>query len=174
MLYYKVSQPVPGKGEAWVFYECNDSFEIVRHMTYTPATGELECVSKPLVRKMTDMWAMQGSSAEEFEELWEDPPEGEESGAHSPIEYEEGKEYFRLDMPIAEAMAVHPRVREVFAAFRLGGCGSCGVGEVETVGQVCAAYGVDADLLMEVLEDLIRPKAEQGEEAATAAEGGDA
>jgi hybrid cluster-associated redox disulfide protein len=172
MLYYKTSQPVPGKGEAWVFYECNDSFEIVRHMTYTPATGELECVSKPLVRKMTDMWAMQGSSAEEFEELWEDPPEGEEQGSH--IEYEEGKEYFRLDMPIAEAMAVHPRVREVFAAFRLGGCGSCGVGEVETVGQVCAAYGVDADLLLEVLDDLIRPKDEAPEEAATAAENRDA
>jgi len=120
------------------------------------------------VRKMTDMWAMQGSSAEEFEELWEDPPEGQETGAG--IEYEEGKEYFRLDMPIAEAMAVHPRVREVFAAFRLGGCGSCGIGEVETIGQVCAAYGVDADLLMEVLEDLIRPQEAAPEEAATAAE----
>jgi hybrid cluster-associated redox disulfide protein len=171
MLYYKVSQPVPGKGEAWVFYECNDQFEIVRHMTYTPSTGQLECVSKPLVRKMTDMWAMQGSSAEEFEELWEDPPEGEETGHY--LEFEEGKEYFRLDMPIAEAMAVHPRVREVFAAFRLGGCGSCGVGEVETVGQVCAAYGVDADLLLEVLDDLIRPKDDEPERAAASADDGE-
>ena len=173
MLYYKTSQPVPGKGEAWVFYECNDSFEIVRHMTYTPATGELECVARPLVRKMTDMWAMQASSPEEFEELWQDPPEGAEAGLDPGIEYEEGREYFRLDMPIAEAMAVHPRVREVFAAFRLGGCGSCGIGEVETVGQVCAAYGVDADLLLEVLDDLIRPKDETREEAATAADDND-
>ncbi len=158
MLYYKTSQPVPGKGEAWVFYECDDTFAIQRHMTYTPATGELECVADPLVKKMTDMWAMQSSSAEEFEELWEDPPEGQEGP--DAFQYEEGKEYFSLDMPIAEAMKVHPRVKEVFAAFRLGGCGSCGVGEFETIGQVCMAYGVDADMLLEVLDDVIRPKEE--------------
>ncbi|MCP4642878.1 MAG: DUF1858 domain-containing protein [bacterium] len=62
---------------------------------------------------------------------------------------------FNLDMTIAEAMAVHPRVREVFAAFHLGGCAHCAVGQFETVGQVCAGYGVDPDTLLEVLEGLL-------------------
>lgn len=63
--------------------------------------------------------------------------------------------YFRPDMPVAEAMALHPRVAEVFAAFHLGGCSHCGISNFETIEQVCAAYGVDRDVLLEVLEDLM-------------------
>ncbi len=63
--------------------------------------------------------------------------------------------YFRPDMPVAEAMKMHPRVAEVFAAFHLGGCGSCGIATFETVEQVCAAYGVDMAVLLEVLEGLM-------------------
>jgi hybrid cluster-associated redox disulfide protein len=63
--------------------------------------------------------------------------------------------HFRLDMPVAEAMAVHPRVGEVFAAFHLGGCAHCGISKFETIGQVCQAYGVETDTLMEVLEGLM-------------------
>lgn len=62
---------------------------------------------------------------------------------------------FHLDMPIHEAMQVHPRVREVFAAFHLGGCSHCALGQFETIGQVCAGYGIDPDALLEVLESLI-------------------
>lgn len=62
---------------------------------------------------------------------------------------------FRADMPVAEAMELHPRVGEVFAAFHLGGCSHCGVAHFETIEQVCAAYGVEVDVLLEVLEGLI-------------------
>jgi hybrid cluster-associated redox disulfide protein len=58
-------------------------------------------------------------------------------------------------MTVAEAMAMHPRVAEVFAAFHLGGCSHCGISTVETVEQVCMGYGVDINVLLEVLEELM-------------------
>ncbi len=66
--------------------------------------------------------------------------------------------HFSLDMTIADAMRVHPRVAEVFAAFHLGGCAHCHINEVETLEQVCAGYGVDPDMLLEVLEGLMEPE----------------
>jgi hybrid cluster-associated redox disulfide protein len=65
--------------------------------------------------------------------------------------------HFSLDMTIAEAMAIHPRVAEVFAAFHLGGCAHCHINQVETLDQVCAGYGVDPDMLLETLEGLMEP-----------------
>lgn len=70
------------------------------------------------------------------------------------------EKYFDLNMPVAEAMAMHPRVAEVFAAFHLGGCSSCGISHYETIGQVCTAYGVEAEVLLEVLEGLMEKPAE--------------
>ncbi len=59
---------------------------------------------------------------------------------------------FTLDMTIAKAMDVHPRVAEVFAAFHLGGCAHCHINQVETLEQVCASYGIEPDALMDELE----------------------
>lgn len=70
------------------------------------------------------------------------------------------EKYFDPDMPVAEAMALHPRVAEVFAAFHLGGCSHCGISHYETISQVCAAYGVDLEVLLEVLEGLMDKPAE--------------
>lgn len=67
----------------------------------------------------------------------------------------EENKHFTPDMPVAEAMAVHPRAAEVFAAFHLGGCAHCGVSQYETIEQVCMAYGVDVNVLLEVLEGLM-------------------
>jgi hybrid cluster-associated redox disulfide protein len=67
--------------------------------------------------------------------------------------------HFNLDMTIAEAMAVHPRVPEVLAAFHLGGCAHCHINRVETLGQVCEGYGVEPEMLLEVLEGLMEPDA---------------
>lgn len=75
--------------------------------------------------------------------------------------------YFDPEMPVAEAMALHPRVAEVFAAFHLGGCSHCGVSHYETIGQVCAAYGVDLEVLLEVLEGLMEKPAEAPAETTT-------
>ena len=63
--------------------------------------------------------------------------------------------HFNLDMTIAQALAVDPRVAQVFAAFRLGGCALCHMAEVETLGQVCEGYGIDADQLLETLGRLM-------------------
>lgn len=68
---------------------------------------------------------------------------------------EQSARHFQLDMTIHEAMQTHPRVREVFAAFHLGGCAHCAINQVETLGQVCESYGVDPDMLLEVLEGLM-------------------
>ena len=83
---------------------------------------------------------------------------------------EASERYFRPDMPVAEAMKLHDRVAEVFAAFHLGGCGSCGIANFETIEQVCAAYGVDMAVLLEVLEGLMEQPAE-GEPAAAPSNG---
>lgn len=72
--------------------------------------------------------------------------------------------YFRPDMTVADAMAMHPRVAEVFMAFHLGGCSHCGISNFETVEQVCMAYGVDVEVLLEVLEGLMdKPDGETSE-----------
>lgn len=67
----------------------------------------------------------------------------------------EAPRHFDLNMTVAEAIAKHPRAAEVFAAFHLGGCSHCGISQVETVAQVCMAYGVDAEVLIQVLDELM-------------------
>lgn len=69
--------------------------------------------------------------------------------------------HFTPDMTVGEAMAVHPRVREVFAAFHLGGCAHCSINQYETIGQVCAGYGVDVEMLLETLDSLMEESAEE-------------
>ena len=75
----------------------------------------------------------------------------------------ENERHFNPDMTIAEAIAIHPRVAEVFAAFHLGGCAHCHINQVETLDQVCMAYGIDPDMLMEVLEDVVKDEEQSGE-----------
>jgi hybrid cluster-associated redox disulfide protein len=65
---------------------------------------------------------------------------------------------FNKDMTVAEAMAVHPRAREVFSGFHLGGCSHCAIAEFETIAQVCEGYGVPVDALLGSLETLAEEK----------------
>ena len=66
---------------------------------------------------------------------------------------------FSADMAVADAMKLHPRAGEVFAAFHLGGCAHCHINAYETIEQVCNAYGVDVNILLEVLEGLFENEA---------------
>lgn len=66
---------------------------------------------------------------------------------------------FTADMSVADAMKLHPRAAEVFAAFHLGGCAHCHINAYETVEQVCNAYGVEVNVLLEVLEGLFENEA---------------
>jgi len=62
---------------------------------------------------------------------------------------------FVPEMTAAEAMALHPRAREVFASFHLGGCSSCSIAEEETVGQIMYNYGVEPEMLLGTLNSLL-------------------
>ncbi len=62
--------------------------------------------------------------------------------------------HFNENMTVAEAQAIHPRAREVFGGYHLGGCSHCAVSEFETIAQVCEGYGVPVGQLLESLESL--------------------
>jgi len=161
MQYFKSSQPVPGKGFAWSFYECDENRSIQRYLTFFTETGEVKRVSDPVVKELYDGANLMDSSLEEFELHW--PASLDEAAAPTTAKAASGEssstgnafKAFSPDMTVGEAMSMHPRVSEVFAAFHLGGCSSCGISQIETVGQVCGAYGVDMDTLLEVLEGLM-------------------
>ena len=61
---------------------------------------------------------------------------------------------FHADMTVGEAIQIDTRVREILAAFHLGGCSSCGISEIETIRQVTVGYGVDTEMLLQSMNDL--------------------
>jgi len=67
---------------------------------------------------------------------------------------------FNAEMTVAEAMAQHPRAREVFAGYHLGGCAHCSISEYETIQQICDGYGVPVETLIETLNSLIEDKSQ--------------
>ena len=72
MVYYKTSQPVPGKGDAWMYYECTDEKRVVRYVTHIPATGETQRVGDPVVKKLYRPELLVESTKEEFEKYWQE------------------------------------------------------------------------------------------------------
>jgi hypothetical protein len=70
MLYFKTSQPIPGKGDALVFYECDDDQTVVRQLTYIEATGEIDRVPDPIVKRLYRPEILRESSQEEFQQHW--------------------------------------------------------------------------------------------------------
>lgn len=180
MIYYKTSQPVPGKGEAWMYYECGTDETVHRYLTYIPATGEIDKVPNPFIKKLQRPEMLMPATEEEFHRFWPpgedgaDDGNGHETGAAEKVKpsgevsANADGAHFNGDMTVGEAMAIHPQVSEVFAAFHLGGCASCGISEVETVGQVCMGYGIDIEVLLEVLEGLMEEEEEDEVEEETA------
>jgi hybrid cluster-associated redox disulfide protein len=61
---------------------------------------------------------------------------------------------FTPDMTVGAAMQLHPRAREVFAGFHLGGCAHCSISEFETIQQICEGYGVPQEMLIGALNSL--------------------
>jgi len=72
MNYFKTAQFVPGKGQAWTYYECDDAGTIQRQLTYIPETREITKVPDPIVRKLYRPELLQDADAEEFRKLWEE------------------------------------------------------------------------------------------------------
>ncbi|AVQ11056.1 Hybrid cluster protein-associated redox disulfide domain protein [Leptospira santarosai] len=65
------------------------------------------------------------------------------------------KPRFYKEMTVGEAMAVHPEAGLVFSSYHLGGCSHCSINELETIEQVCMGYGVEVDVLVESLNNLL-------------------
>ncbi len=70
MIYFKTAQPVPGKGDAWTYYECDDDKTILRQLTHIPETAELSKVPDPIVTTLFRPETLQDSTEEEFKKLW--------------------------------------------------------------------------------------------------------
>jgi hypothetical protein len=70
MQYFKTSQPVPGKGDATVYYECDDDQTVLRYVTHIDGTGEIERVEDPIVKKLYRPEFLRESSKEEFDRHW--------------------------------------------------------------------------------------------------------
>ncbi len=71
MKYFKVAQFVPGKGDAWTYYECDDNEIILRQLTYISTTNEITKVPDPIVKKLYRPELLETSDAQEFLSLWE-------------------------------------------------------------------------------------------------------
>jgi len=69
-----------------------------------------------------------------------------------------GELAFSPDMTIAEALNVHPKVKDVLASFHLGGCSHCAVSDVDTIEGACQSYGIDQKALLQALNQLVAPQ----------------
>ncbi len=72
MLYFKTAQFVPGKGDAWTYYECDANRTILRQLTHIPETGETARVPDPIVTRLYRPELLQDAAAAEFLALWGD------------------------------------------------------------------------------------------------------
>ena len=70
MQYFKTSQFVPGKGNAWMYYECDDAQKVLRTLTHIPDTGEITRVPDPIVKRLIRPEILQDAEATEFTTLW--------------------------------------------------------------------------------------------------------
>jgi hypothetical protein len=71
MKYFKTTQPIPGKGDAWMLSEADDNGVVKRTLTYIPATGEVERIPDPVVKFLFQPEKLKASSAEEFAKYWD-------------------------------------------------------------------------------------------------------
>lgn len=70
------------------------------------------------------------------------------------------KSRFFKEMTVNEAMQLHPDAGIVFSSYHLGGCSHCSINELETIEQVCMGYGVEVDVLVDSLNNLLEDESE--------------
>ncbi len=64
---------------------------------------------------------------------------------------------FQPDTVVADALAMHPKARWVFAAYHLGGCNGCERSPTETLKEVADGYRISLDALLRDLNALATP-----------------
>ena len=62
---------------------------------------------------------------------------------------------FRSQTIVADALAMHPTARWVFAAYHLGGCNACNLAHEETLEQVAEGYRISLEGLLADLNGLV-------------------
>jgi len=62
---------------------------------------------------------------------------------------------FTPNMTVNEVLQAHPEAGLVLASYHLGGCSHCGINQVETLEQVCNAYGIPLEAILSSLNDLL-------------------
>lgn len=62
---------------------------------------------------------------------------------------------FVPQMTVEEALAMHPSVKWVLAAYHIGGCSHCAMSEEETLEQVATGYKLPLARLMSDLNSLL-------------------
>lgn len=70
MKYFKISQVVPGKGNAWTYYETNDDLTVQRILTHIPEVDETKVYPSPKIKTLFQPERLIRSDAEEFDNLW--------------------------------------------------------------------------------------------------------
>lgn len=63
--------------------------------------------------------------------------------------------HFVPEMKVQDAMALHPQVEQLLAAFHLGGCNSCAVDPSDTLADICREHGRDLTQLLQNLNLLV-------------------
>lgn len=71
MMYFKCAQPVPGKGDAWTYYECDDNKKVLRTLTHVTGTGEVARVPNPVVKRLIRPELLEDATSEEFLGFWD-------------------------------------------------------------------------------------------------------
>jgi hybrid cluster-associated redox disulfide protein len=62
---------------------------------------------------------------------------------------------FQPQTVVADALALHPKVRWVFAAWHLGGCSGCELASTETLEEVAEGYKISLERLLADLNSLL-------------------
>jgi len=70
MKYFKISQVVPGKGNAWTYYETDDSLSIQRILTHIPEVNETKLFATPKIKTLFQPERLMKSNEDEFIALW--------------------------------------------------------------------------------------------------------
>jgi hybrid cluster-associated redox disulfide protein len=55
---------------------------------------------------------------------------------------------------VADALAMHPKARWVFAAYHLGGCNGCNLAQEETLAEVAEGYRISLEQFLADLNSL--------------------
>jgi hybrid cluster-associated redox disulfide protein len=63
---------------------------------------------------------------------------------------------FTSQMTVDAALALHPSVRWVFAAYQIGGCNGCSSAADETLAEVAEGYRLELDRLLSDLNALLK------------------